>query len=354
MPVPVVFFLATAAMTLLAVALCVHAPLRGGPDGKLSATSKAAATLMAVLVPLAAGTLYLRVGTPSAILPSAGAPGMAADGSLDMDALIERLRERLRANPEDIRGQRLLARTLMAIGRYEEAIEAVESLHRQAGESAETLVLLADALAMTRDGDLEGEPMELVGRALALDPGNTLALWLSGAAANNRGDHAAAAGFFARGAASATDPDQREQLTRLEAQARVSAGETATDEGDPAPATEAAAGIRLRVEVAPELADLLSDSDTLFVFARATDGPPMPISVAKLSAGDLPADLVLDDRQSMVPSRKLSDFGEVRVVARVSSSGVATPSPGDLYGELTPVRVGDSSVHTVTISRSVP
>lgn len=354
MPATVVFFLATAAMTLSAVALCVRAPLREGDRGPFPALSRAAAVLMAVLVPLAAGTLYLHVGTPAAIHPG-GPAGSAPGEGLDMDSLIERLRERVRADPSDTRGQRLLARTLMALGRHQEAIGVIETLHRQAGETAETLVLLADALAMTRGGALEGEPLEIVGRALGMDPENTIALWLSGAAADRRGDHALAADFFARAAASAEDPEQRGQLLALERRARASAAETGDGASAAAPAAEVAPpGIRLRVEVAPALAGQARDSDTLFVFAREADGPPMPISVARLSAGELPAMLTLDDRQAMTPTRKLSDFSEVKVVARISRSGVATPSPGDLYGELAEVRVGADSVHTVTIDRSVP
>lgn len=350
MSATVVFFLATAAMALSAVALCVRAPLREGDRGPFPAVSRAAAVLMAVLVPLAAGTLYLHVGTPAAIHPG-GPAGLAPGEGLDMDSLVRRLRERVRADPSDTRGQRLLARTLMALGRHQEAIGAIETLHRQAGETAETLVLLADALAMTRGGALEGKPLEIVGRALEMDPENTIALWLSGAAADRRGDHALAADFFARAAASAEDPEQRGQLLALERRARASAGET----GAAAPAAAATPpGIRLRVEVAPELAGQARDSDTLFVFARETDGPPMPISVARLSAGELPAMLTLDDRQAMTPARKLSDFSEVKVVARISRSGVATPSPGDLYGELAEVRVGGDSVHTVTIDSAVP
>jgi cytochrome c-type biogenesis protein CcmH len=86
------------------------------------------------------------------------------------------------------------------------------------------------------------------------------------------------------------------------------------------------------VTLAPGLASKVSPKDTLFVFARAADGPPMPVAVLRRRAGDLPLAFALDDSTSMAQGRKLSAVRNVIVGARISKSGEALPQPGDLQG----------------------
>jgi cytochrome c-type biogenesis protein CcmH len=86
------------------------------------------------------------------------------------------------------------------------------------------------------------------------------------------------------------------------------------------------------VTLSPELAAKVSPEDTLFIFARAADGPPMPLAVQRRKAGDLPVAFALDDSMGMGQGRKLSAVPRVIVGARISRSGNATPQPGDLQG----------------------
>ncbi len=72
--------------------------------------------------------------------------------------------------------------------------------------------------------------------------------------------------------------------------------------------------------------------DVLFVFARAEQGPPMPLAAMKLRAADLPLDFVLDDSMAMAPGLALSRFPRIVVTARVSRAGTPAPQPGDLQG----------------------
>ena len=76
---------------------------------------------------------------------------------------------------------------------------------------------------------------------------------------------------------------------------------------------------------------------TVFVIARAPDGPPMPVAVEKRAVADLPLTVTLDDADGPMPTAKLSALQEVEVLARLSQSGNAVRQEGDL--ESKPVRV---------------
>lgn len=98
-----------------------------------------------------------------------------------------------------------------------------------------------------------------------------------------------------------------------------------------APAGQPVAGdvaVHLRVALAPGVA--ATPTARVFVIARVPDGPPMPIAVRALDPAGLPEQLVLTDRDAMQPTRVLSMFQRVEVVARLSLSGDPKRQPGDV------------------------
>jgi cytochrome c-type biogenesis protein CcmH len=107
------------------------------------------------------------------------------------------------------------------------------------------------------------------------------------------------------------------------------------------------------VALDPKLKEKVSPEDTVFIFARAAEGPPMPLAVLKKKAGDLPVTFVLDDSMAMAPGMTLSKHARVVVGARVSKSGSATPQPGDLQG-VSPALANNASGVTLTIDKVVP
>lgn len=120
-------------------------------------------------------------------------------------------------------------------------------------------------------------------------------------------------------------------------------------------ATPGAAGrsIAGTVTLAPALAQRVRPRDTLFIYARAVDGPPMPLAVIRKQVKDLPFTFVLDDAMAVWPEARVSAFPRVVVTARVSRSGEGKAVAGDLEGQSPVVAAGAAGV-AIEIASVVP
>jgi cytochrome c-type biogenesis protein CcmH len=294
---------------------------------------------LGVALPLFSLGLYLAIGNPAAILPAAVAPDTGHALSREqIEARVAAMQARLRNKPDDVEGWIMLARSLTFLGRYEEAVQAYRQLAARFSDQPDFLADFADTLAMAQGKRLAGEPEALARQALRADPRHVKALLLAASAAFERSDFAAAAGLWERVLAQAPPgSDMARSIANNIAEARQRGGLPAA----PSPAAAAGgAAVSGRVSLAPALAARVAAGDTLFVYARAESGPPMPIAILRRPAGELPLDFRLDDSMAMQPERRLSDFPRVVVVARVSKSGSAAPAAGDLLGQSGPVAPG--------------
>jgi cytochrome c-type biogenesis protein CcmH len=107
------------------------------------------------------------------------------------------------------------------------------------------------------------------------------------------------------------------------------------------------------VTLDPAVAAKANPDDTVFIFARATAGPRMPLAILKRQVKDLPVKFTLDDSQAMTPTMKLSSFPEVIVGARVSKTAQAAPQSGDLEGLSGTIKVGATDV-AIVIDKILP
>lgn len=122
-----------------------------------------------------------------------------------------------------------------------------------------------------------------------------------------------------------------------------------------APGPVAAAGtIRIEVSLAESLRPQANPNDLVFIYAKSASGPPMPLAARRARVADLPATLTLDDSLAIDPTRKLSAFPEVTLVARISKSGQARPRSGDLEGEIGKVEPGRAGIRQLLIDRVRP
>jgi len=324
-----------------------------------SEAGRGAAITVMLLVPLLAVFLYLIEGNPAALSPekitvaqqSGNGPAHAVTAE-QINAMVEGLAARLENNPQDAEGWRMLGRSYVALGRYQEAVGALQRAVSMLKDDPDLLADYADALAMTSGQTLEGKPLELVKRALKLDPNHEKSLWLAGTAAYNKGDYHGAVAYWDRLLKQMT-PGSKEaqQVMSIIAEAKDLA-----DGKMPAPAAQAApseAKVDGTVSLSPELMAKASPDDTLYVFAKAAQGPPMPLATFRAQVKDLPMKFNLDDSIAPTPMAKLSDFPSVIVGARISKSGDPMPHSGDLQGMSQTVQVGSSGVE-VRIDSVVP
>jgi cytochrome c-type biogenesis protein CcmH len=260
-----------------------------------------------------------------------------------VQALLPALEKHLKEAPEDATGWRMLAKAYMALERYPEAAAAMERAAKLLPQDAQVLADQADALAMAQGQRLAGRPQALLARALELDPDNGKALYLAGYAALEAGDRETAARHWKRLLAR-LPPDSEDAATVRQQLEEIGAG---------TPGAEQKAAISGTVRLHESLRARVAPEDTVFVFARAVDGPRMPLAILRLKARELPAPFRLDDSQAMSPAMRLSGAREVVVEARISKRGNATPQPGDLEGVSAPVKPGAREV-TVVIDRVVP
>jgi cytochrome c-type biogenesis protein CcmH len=327
----------------------------GAPAGDTAhrATPLLATIAVALLVPAGALALYGLLGRPAALGPAvaqsaAGAASAPHTMSREqMEQMVDTLAERLKNSPNDADGWHMLARSYLAFGRLPEAAQAYDRAAALAPTNVQVLVDFADTLAMVNGRNLEGRPMELVSAALKLDPRQPKALALSGTAAFNRGDFAGAINQWQL--LQATLPAGSEQARTIGqsiAQAQAAAKMPAPQAGT-ATAASAPAGVEGSVGIAAALKPKLANGATLFVFARAVNGPRIPLAIVRVPAGQWPYRFKLDDSMAMAPQLKLSAQSEVMLGARISASGNATPQSGDLSGAVGPVKVGARDVQLV-------
>jgi cytochrome c-type biogenesis protein CcmH len=351
-------------------------PASGPPSGAGAYT----AAVLGAALPIAAAVLYFALGSHEALGPAAKMTASApADAQHDMSPekiseMAASLAARLEKDPNNADGWAMLAHTYYSLKRFPEAVAAYERATALVPDNADLLADYADALAATSN-TLDGKPAELVQRALKADPTQWKALALAGTIAFNRKDFKQAVAHWEQ--LRATLPPESEIARSIDASiaeakdlggiktvaaapsAPAGAASTATAPAAKAkdapaaksqrPSSPVVAGTSVSgtVTLAPALAKAAGPEDTVYVVARAAEGPRMPLAIMRKQVKDLPLTFSLDDSLAMSPEMKLSNFPEVVVGARVSKSGTATPQSGDLEGASKPIKVGTSGIAVV-------
>ncbi|MBK5931337.1 c-type cytochrome biogenesis protein CcmI [Halochromatium salexigens] len=365
-------------------------------------------------IPVLAWAVYGLIGN-QALIPqleqvaaSGGAGQARGQNELPpLDELVARLEQRLEQQPDDAEGWMMLGRTYFATGDRERAQSALARAYELDPNDALIVMAYAESIATNNDNQLEGRPAELISEALELEPDNPTARWLAGMVAFQRGQFRSAATTW-RNLLEKMEPEsedaaelrtlisEAEQRAGLPEEARAprvaqaaipsDAADTADTAGasDEAPAPEGpptgvnpaeqqdadaasasaegnelnqtraagkTAGIQVQVALSPELSGRLPPNTPVFIYAKAAAGPPMPLAVQRATLGDLPLQIRLDDSMAMMPSMQLSSFPEIIVGARVSPSGQAMASPGDLQGETGPVSSDTADAVSVHIDQ---
>ena len=319
-------FLLAFLFVALAVTALVIAPLR---------RTRPRAWLVALAaVPLLGIAMYQLLGTPAALDPANRAPAAApaaADGRVDpaqLAAAMAELRTELERDPNQPEGWALLARSLVVQGDLAGARDAWAMAADLQPDDPNILTEAAQARAQAHPERLFDEKaVAMLEHAVARQPQHQRARWFLGIAQRQAGRNAEAAAtwepLLAQVGGATADSLRKE----------IDAARSAADLPplpDPPREAAAAAGPSLMVRVALAPSIRANDDAVVFITARAVDGSPLPVAVERHRLAELPASVTLDDGDSLMPTARLSQMTEVLVQARISATGSAERSAGDI------------------------
>jgi len=308
-------------------------PVRQGHLGR------ALPLLAAVLVPLLALGLYLHFGAADKVELTqefAAAPKT-------MDEMTTRLERAVEAQPDSAEGLYFLGRAYMAQQRPADAARAYERAVALAGRQPELLGQWAQALYFAADKKWSPQVQALTDEALKADPNEVTSLGLRGIAAFEGERYQAAIDYWNRLLAQLPEGD----ASRAALQGGIDRAAERLGSTGGKPQATAAARLKVRVELAAALKDKVKPDDTVFIFARASNGPPMPLAAKRVTVAQLPLEVELSDADAMLPQMKLSQFAEVQLLARVSRAG--QPTRGEWVGQGAPLANTTQATQHLTI-----
>lgn len=286
-----------------------------------------------ILTPL----IYYELGTPSAIdmatAPRGDDPHQSTGqkNTASVEDMVAGLEQKLQGQPGNAEGWFTLGRTYMVMRKYNKAVTALHKAFELNASDPDVLASYADALAMQKGTGITGKSFTLVKQALELDPNNKIALWLTAMGYEAINDYKTALAHWQRLLPLMQDtPAEYSEVEKRLSNAGAKAGILV-----PAQAKKKSVvtrQVKVSIMLDSKFKQGLKGTETVFVFARAVNGPRQPLAAKRLKVSDLPATVVLDDSMAMIPTNKLSDHNRVYIGARVSRSGNPIASSGDIQG----------------------
>ena len=255
----------------------------------------------------------------------------------DVIAMVAKLEQHLRDDPNDLAGWLMMGRSYIALQRLDDAVNAYDRAHHLDAKSAEADLGLGEAMALSAGGEITPPASQLFEDALTLTPDNPKALLYGGFAAATRGDRALARSRW-QALKDLHPPPQIVQM--LDARiAELGPAEQSGTNASPAGTSASAEGsapaqVTVNIRIAPALKSRLKPEAPLFVFAREPGSQGPPLAAKRLTSTAIGTQVQLSAADSMMPGRVLVSGRRVSITARVSFSGQPTPAAGDLYGEL--------------------
>ncbi|WP_180698515.1 c-type cytochrome biogenesis protein CcmI [Pseudomonas crudilactis] len=327
---------AEAARELLADTEGVAAP-------RISKLGKPLPLLAAVLVPVLGLGLYMHFGAADKVELTRE----FAQAPQSMEEMTQRLERAVAAQPDSAEGLYFLGRTYMAQERPADAAKMFERAANLAGRQPELLGQWAQAQYFADGKKWSAKIQALTDEALKADPKEVTSLGLLGIAAFEGERYQEAIDFWTRLLAQLPPEDNSRAalqggIKRAAERLEASGGKVAQ-----APVAAKAALLKVSVDLASELRSKVQPGDSVFIFARATSGPPAPLAAKRLTVADLPVTVELGDADAMMPQLKLSNFPEVQLVARISRAG--QPTAGEWVGRSGPLASSTTALQKLTI-----
>lgn len=318
---------------------------------KIAKLGRSVPLIAAVLVPLVGYGLYMHWGASDKVQMAR----QFSEQPRTVEEMTAHLEQAVKEQPDSAEAWYFLGRTYMNQERPADAAKAFARVVELAGRQPELLGQWAQAQYFAGDRQWSEQLQALTEEALQADPQELTSLGLLGIAAYEEGRYQDAVRFWEQLVAALPENDPSREairggIERARQQVDGGSGNAAAGEAPAAASTQAAA-LQIQVQLDPKVAETVSPEDSVFVFARAVNGPPVPLAAKRLTVGDLPATVTLSDADAMVPSLKISSVEQVTVMARVSRTGDATKGEWMGQSEALGTR-GDKNAVRLTIDRA--
>ena len=274
-----------------------------------------------------------------------------------IEEMVAKLSANLQEQPDNGEGWKLLARTYLMMNRIQDAVHAYQNARKYIGDDPQLLADYAEALIMANNNSYSEEAENLINLSLQANPDEPKALWIAGFSSFERGDIAKTLHYWEQ-LLNVLPPGSDETQSLLENINKIKQNAAAISPDRGIAVTQVTdssmTAIDVQVSLASALLEKADPEDTVFIFARASEGPRMPLAIVRKQVKDLPVKVTLDDSTAMSPAMRLSKFKQVVISARVSKSGDATPRSGDLTGSSAAIQPGEVTGVNITIDQILP
>jgi cytochrome c-type biogenesis protein CcmH len=333
--------------------------------------------MIAVFVPMMTMLLYLQLGMHNAsdesyIASRQQAQQRQAQPSAQPSVadLVQRLEQKIQESGGTVQEWIMLARSHKYLQKYELADKAFAVALEQDKENAQLMLERAEVMALGNNQNFSPEARDLVRKAYEIQPDNANALWFAGIAEFQYGNYRLALDRLTRLlplvgddqavinsvmeviaksreqlVAAGEDVPELEELVGIKPMAKAdSSAKVESAATTPASSTT----LQVNVDVSGEVREKFGANDAVFVYAKAVQGPRMPLAVKRMTLAELPATVVLDDSMAMMEGMNLSAFEQLEVSARLTKSGAAIAQSGDYIGRfIVEDKVAQSSLKIV-------
>lgn len=351
----------------------------------------ALALTISVFIPMLAMLLYLDLGMHNASEESfvasqqqAVSGQQQADEQPSVEEMTKQLEAKIEKDGGSVQEWIMLGRAHKYMGANEQAARAFAVALEQDENNAQLMLELAEVLALNNERVFSEDSRALVLKAYDLEPNNANVLWFAGVAEFQQGNHHKAIDHLtqllpmaggeeevmksivaivakSRQAliAAGEDMPELEQILGIkgmmaEAQAAEAAAMRPAADDSTVVDTASGARIQVSVDVSDQVKQKFDANDIVFVYAKAKQGPRMPLAAERITMAALPTTIVLDDSMAMVEGMNLSAFDELVISARVTKTGSAIAQSGDFIGQVDVKGKKADTILNIVIDTVVP
>ncbi len=324
------------------------------------------ALVIALFVPLLALVVYFNLGVYIAGTGQLQAQlaQNAQQEKMSIPQMAQKLKQHIAKNGGNAQDWTMLGRAYKFMKQYADSDHAYAKAMALAPDNVEIMLERAEVIALLHGRKFVPEAVALIHKAATIQPNNSRVLWFAGVANYQSGDYKGTIKSLIQLTKTDTIKDKniRKAIVAYITGARnklLAQGETVPEENkvlafiNSQQLAVAAAVLQVHVAVSQKIRQQFNGNDTVFVYAKAQTGPPMPLAVQRLTLAQLPATVKLDDSMAMVRGRNISTSGKVVVFARISPSGSAIAQPGDYIGQIDVNDVHGNKAITITINKKV-